>query len=407
MADKWKCYKQVFKDSWIKSLKSDTNLLISDTVIPGLHLRFYHTTKKVVFYLGYKVRHTNTRRNMLVGKYRESSIKEIRDRAARFKLLISDGRDPMEDKIEERKKIEKEKNSRIKVENLLELYFEKYCKIFKKPTTQKTDRGNINKHLKPALGEFYISELNLPILIELYNKTKEQTSFSTANHVINLASSFWKWCELNNYLPINSNPCSRVPRGKDKKITIKPLELNEYKLLLGAIGKGLEGASPYNPRMFRALKLLMLTGCRTTEITKLKKANLDLDNGFIYLDDSKTGAEKKALGTPAIEEFRKAVAESPLDSEYIFPATRGGPNATLDLRKAHVWALNYAGLRHLRKHDFRHSFISVGTDRLGVPIQAVSSAVKHSNVKTTQIYSHIQDKTDLETVNRIATAIAG
>jgi hypothetical protein len=52
MARKWKCYKQVFREAWIRSLKSNVNLLISDTMIPGLHLRFYPNSKSITFYLG-------------------------------------------------------------------------------------------------------------------------------------------------------------------------------------------------------------------------------------------------------------------------------------------------------------------------------------------------------------------
>ncbi|MDR1112411.1 MAG: tyrosine-type recombinase/integrase [Bacteroidales bacterium] len=404
MATKWKCYKKNFLDTWIRSLKSDNNLLISDKQIPGLHLRFYATTRNIVFYLGYNVKHTSIHRNMLIGKYGNCSLKEVRERARKVKQLVIDGRDPMQEQADERKKAEKEKAQRMKVKDLLELYFEKYCKVHKKPNTQKSDRGQIDRYLKPMLGELCISDLDLPILIDFYNRIKEKTSFSTANHAIMLVSGFWNWCELYKYLPINSNPCRRVPKGHNKKKEIKPLSLDEYKRLFAAMEEGIT-QSPYSPRMFSALKILMLTGCRTSEITKLKKSNLDLEGGFLYLDDSKNDSNKIPLGAPAVKEIRKALAESPEDSEYVFPATRGNPGAVLDLRKAHVWALNRAGLRHLRKHDFRHSFISVGTDIIGVPIQAVSSAIGHKKVSTTEIYSHMKDKTRLQTAEAITTAI--
>ena len=407
MQTQWKCYKKIFGDTWIRALKANTNLLVSDTRIPGLHLRFYSATKNVAFYLGYAIKGTRTRRNMMLGKYGDFTLKEIRDRALKFRQQVTDGRDPMAAQVEERKKAEQENKQRAKVKDLLDLYFEKYSKVHKKPSTQKTDKGQINLYLKPILGELYINELDLPTLIDFYDKIKEKTSFATANHGIMLVSSFWNWCERYKYLPINSNPCRHVPKGKNKKIEIKPLDLDEYKKLLAAIEQGLAGASPYNPRMFRALKILLLTGCRTTEITKLKKASVDLDGGFLYLDDSKTDANKMPIGAPAVEELRKAMTESPAESEFVFPATRGGPGAVLDLRKAHIWSLSNAGLRHLRKHDLRHSFISVGTDILGESIQAVSSTIGHSKVSTTEIYSHLKDRTRLETANRIASAICG
>jgi hypothetical protein len=52
MSVQWKCYSKTLQNTWIRSLKSDTNLLVSDTIVPGLHMRFYAGTQKKVFYIG-------------------------------------------------------------------------------------------------------------------------------------------------------------------------------------------------------------------------------------------------------------------------------------------------------------------------------------------------------------------
>lgn len=351
------------------------------------------------------VKKTKTHRNLFLGKYGELKLDEIRKRAMLYRQQVSDGKDPVMEIAKQRKIEEEERAKHIKISDLLDIYFEKHCMVYKKPTSQRSDAGII-RQIKPVLGNLYIAELDLPKLIDFYQQTAERTSFSTANHHIALISNFWNWCETYKYLPLNSNPCNKIPKGKNKKTPVKPLTLDEYKKLLTAIDDGFMH-SQYNPRMFRALKILMLTGCRTTEITRLKKANVDLENGFIYLTESKNNEEKHPLGQPAIDELRIALQEAPADSEYVFPATRGGPNALLDLRKAHEWALERAGLPKMRKHDYRHSFISIGTDTLGMSIQAVSKTIGHADIATTAIYSHISDKTRLETANKIALAIAG
>ncbi|MDR2933884.1 MAG: site-specific integrase [Rickettsiales bacterium] len=112
------------------------------------------------------------------------------------------------------------------------------------------------------------------------------------------------------------------------------------------------------------------------------------------------------IGAPAMDELRCALNEAPAHSEYVFPSTRG-EKILLDIRKVHVWAVARAGLPHMCKHDFRNSFISIGTDILGMPIQAVSKAIGHADIATTAIYSHTSDKTRLDTVNRITKAIVG
>ena len=401
----WKCYKRMLDESWIKSLKSDVNLCVTDTCIPGLQMRFYHDSGHISFYLAYTAKNTRIQRNLFLGKHCDFKLEEIRRRAMNFRQQVSDGKDPFMDIIIEREKQAEEYRKRIKISKLLDLYFQKHCMVYKKPNTQRSD-SFIIKYIKSILGNLYITELDLPKLIDFYQRKVAQTSFSTANHYIALISNFWNWCETYNYLPLNSNPCRKIPKGKNKKTPVKPLTLDEYKRLLQAIEDGFI-YSPYHPRMFRALKVLMLTGCRTTEITKLKKVNVDLENGFIYLTESKNNEEKHPLGQPAINELRIALQEAPNDSEYVFPATRSGPNTLLDLRKAHRWALERAGLPNMRKHDYRHSFVSIGTDTLGMPIQTVSKTIGHADIATTAIYSHISDKTRLETANRIALAITG
>ena len=89
--------------------------------------------------------------------------------------------------------------------------------------------------------------------------------------------------------------------------------------------------SPYHPRMFRALKVLMFTGCRVTEITGLKKSEIDFENRFIEFEESnKNDEERHPLPMQAIEELKMAIAESPKDSVRVFPATRGNDESLLD-----------------------------------------------------------------------------
>ena len=401
----WQCYKRVFRDTWIRSLKADTNLLISDTQIPGLHLRYYAGTRKVAFYLGYMVKNTRRRRNLFLGHYGEFRLDEIRARAISYRQKVSDGQDPVIELAIEQKKREEEHAKRIKIKDLLDVFLEKYSKVYKKATSIRSDEGLINR-IKPYLGELYITDLDLPTLTDFYKQMSEKSSFATANHYIALLSTFWNWCETYKYLPLNSNPCGKIKRGKDKKKPVKPLTPDEYKRLFDAIEAGLI-EQPYNPSAFRALKILMLTGNRETEITLLNKTDVDFNESFIYLRDSKNNEEKHPIGKPALDELRKAIEEAPKDSERIFPAKRGKPGAAMDLRKALEWALERAGLPKMRKHNFRHSFISMGTDNLGLPIEVVSKAIGHADITTTAIYSHISDRTRLETANKIAVAIAG
>lgn len=394
-------------DTFVRSIKAKQNMQITDKDIRGLHLRYSSTTGGKVFYLNYRVRRSTKERNMKLGTYGEYSIQDIRYRAIKYKQMVMEGRDPMQEEIDDAKKREAELAKRRKIKDILIEYMEKYSKVNKKPSTSKSDQGIINRHINPALGDIYIGDLDLPILIDFYTALAKKTSYGNANHSLALISNFWNWCERYKYLPINTNPCKFIDKGKNKKIEYKLLNLEEYKKLFAAIEDGIDGKSTYHVRPFRAIKVLALTGCRHSEITQLKKSELDLDNNLLKLEDSKTGAKKVPLGEPAVAELRKALNESPSDSPFVFPATRlakTGTGALVDIRKAFHWALHRAELPIMRVHDLRHSFATMAT-AMGENIHSIKEVLGHKYTTTTEIYAHMGNEQKITTANNVARKI--
>lgn len=395
-------------DAYVRSLKAKHDMQITDKEIRGLHLRYSGTSGCKVFYLSYQIKHSTKQRNLKVGRFEEFSIKDIRYRALTYRQMVSDGRDPMQEQIDEAKKRAEELAKRRKIKELLQEYMEKYSKLHKKPSTSKSDQGMIDRHINPVLGEIFISDLDIPKLTDFYNNVAKKTSYSTANHNMALISNFWNWCERYKYLPLNSNPCRLVDKGKNKKIEYKLLDLAGYQRLFAAIEDGISGKSSYNIRAFRAIKILALTGCRHSEITELKKSELKLDSNLLALEDSKTGAKKVPLGAPAVAELRIALAESPSDSPFLFPATRlakTGTGAIIDIRKAFHWALKRAGLPIMRVHDLRHSFATMAT-AMGENIHSIKEVLGHKYTTTTEIYAHVGNEQKINTANNVASKIS-
>jgi integrase len=404
MAYACKYFKQKFTDAFLRGIKSNIDMQITDTEIPGFQARYSAATKRVFFYLYYQLRLSRKQRNMKIGTHSELAVKDARLKAIIYRKEILEGKDPMAELVARIKYQKKEEAKRFKVKDLLEEYKEKYSKIHKKPSTQKSDEFMIKKHINPRIGDMAITDLDLEVLTEYYNAAAQATSFSTANHDMSLLSHFWNWCETYKYLPINTNPCKYVKKGKNKKLDYPVLDLDGYKKLFKAIQEGIDEA-PYNPRAFRAIKVIALTGCRCGEITELEKDELDLEHNLLNLKDSKTGAKKVPLGAPAIEELRVALAESSKDSKYVFPPARGGENAVMDLRKPFWWVLKRAKLPMMRIHDLRHSFGTIANE-LGENIYSVKEVLGHSNITTTEIYTHMTDRRKIMTANNIALAIA-
>ena len=93
-----------------------------------------------------------------------------------------------------------------------------------------------------------------------------------------------------------------------------------------------------------------------------------------------------------------------LGSKYVFPGLKD-PNKPIDnIRKAFEWALKQAELPHMRIHDLRHSFITMGAN-MGENMNALKDAAGHSRLATTEHYTHYASEQTFKAVNHITEAI--
>ena len=123
------------------------------------------------------------------------------------------------------------------------------------------------------------------------------------------------------------------------------------------------------------------------------------------MKDSKTGSRDVPLADAAVKELKIAMEETKdLHSIYVFPGLKD-PNRPIDnIRKAFEWALQKAGLPHMRIHDLRHSFITMGAN-MGESMNAMKDAAGHCRITTTEMYTHLTHDKAFEAINHITEAI--
>ena len=102
--------------------------------------------------------------------------------------------------------------------------------------------------------------------------------------------------------PEGVNPCRFVRKYPEQKRE-RFLSDDEYRRL-GAALRDAEREGFASPAAIAAIRLLMLTGCRSGEILSLRWENVDPDRGELRLPDSKTGARIVHLGETAIAVLR-------------------------------------------------------------------------------------------------------
>lgn len=402
MAEQWKCYTKPFRDTWIHLLHSDVNLQVSDGTIPGLFLRYSAATHTIRFFLGCKI--NNKKCNLYIGRYNDYSIKDIRNMAWNLRHKIAQGQDP---RIEKQEQQQKEQAARGEpFADMFEQYMDKYAKLYKKPRTQDANQSQYRLYLAPIFGKMYMRQIEEKHVMDAYAKWVKRTSFSTANKALSLLSSFWDWCESYKYVDRNTNPCKYVRKGSNKTYKPQILDQDGYRALSHALEVGPK-VSRMHPRLFNALRVLMLTGCRASEITGLEVDELALMHKVIHLKDSKTGARDVKLCDAVIPYLQAALDEATaLGSKYVFPGVGNIRRPINNIRKPFEWALEYAKLPHMRIHDLRHSFISMGAN-IGENMAAMKEAAGHSRITTTEGYTHIMDSSTYRAINNVANAICG
>jgi integrase len=156
--------------------------------------------------------------------------------------------------------------------------------------------------------------------------------------------------------------------------------------------------------MAAALRVLLLTGARKTEILSLKWSYLDLEFGLANLPDSKTGFKVLQLPAPAVE-ILKSLPK--LNDEYVFPSFRSGaltPHIS-ELRPTWMAVLTEAGLTgHWRIHDLRHGLASA-MGKSGVSLPFVGKILGHTQATTTERYAHLEANPARQALEATATKI--
>ncbi|MFC2081919.1 tyrosine-type recombinase/integrase [Candidatus Bipolaricaulota bacterium] len=145
------------------------------------------------------------------------------------------------------------------------------------------------------------------------------------------------------------------------------------------------------------LRLMLDTGLRLDEVSELRWKDIDLNTGKVMVRQGK-GAKDRTLWTgeenlAALYRWRERQAkECAGNRQRVFTTKEGGKLDPSYVRKMVGRYARKAGIeKHITPHTLRHSF---ATDlyRETTNIRLTQKALGHSNLATTQIYTHIVDE---------------
>ena len=324
--------------------------------------------------------HRDQRIWKVVGDAAVMSEAEARARARSMLAALRDDRD-----------VEVEAFGDALFETVAEEVFRLYGRRWK-PRTLAVNRGYLRSQILPFFEGRPVAEITREEVHRWFRSL--HATPAAANRSAPILSVIMQQAEAWGLRPETGNPCEGIRRYRQKGFE-RFLSPEEYRRL----GMVLDRHEARRPFRVAALRLLLLTGCRKSEIITLEWRFYR--DGRLYLADSKTGPRTVWLCGAA----REVLDALPRSSRFVFPGGRlSAPANWLDACWKRIRA--EAGLDDVRLHDTRHSFASMALSS-GETIRTVGRLLGHDKAATTLKYAHLSDMAVRETVEAMAPLLAG
>ena len=169
-------------------------------------------------------------------------------------------------------------------------FLDEYVPVHCKPRTQEEYRRSVELFIDPAIGTKQVAEVQRKDIAELHHGLRDKPY--QANRTLGVLSKMFSLAEVWGWRPDGSNPCRHVKRYKERKRErfLSPEETER-------LGEVLREVEQEMPSAVAAIRLLLLTGCRLSEIQTLRWEYVKDD--CIELPDAKTGGRVVPLGPEA------------------------------------------------------------------------------------------------------------
>lgn len=422
-----------------------TDYSVRDSEVIGLGIRVRSAGSKT-FILTYRL--GGQQRKLTLGRAdRGYSLDEARTRAREKLQNVRGGVDPQIEKIAER--------HALTINALIDHYLADgpALKPNKKPSSWDTNRTMFNCHIRPLLGRRLARDLTkLDVAKFQLDVSQGKTARNVmighrkrsrvtggkrvaALAVITLGAAY-EFAILTDAL--KTNPTKGVERFRTVRRE-RYLSDREIAAISEALAQ-FEREEERHAVMADAVRLLILTGCRKSEILGLRWDYVDWELGCLRLPESKTGAKIVPLADAAIALLRRRWDESrPPEasrghnsgelhsqvqrSPFALPALKGEghyvglPNMWTKVKERADTILrqkafdagkdprDVRSVANVRLHDLRHSFASFAIAD-GASLFMLGKILGHKQARTTEIYAHLSDDPLKQLANRTAARLS-
>lgn len=372
-------------DTVVRKLSANVGKTVfyRDTEVSGLAIRVTKAGHKA-FVFSYSI--NGRERRMTIGDFPQWSVNAARDKAKHLHRQVSDGNDPLE-----------ERQKAAAAPTVMDLW--EYFKTKHLPTVSDKHAGEQIKyweqHILPALGRRKLATLTSNDIDTLHRKISGSTP-TLANRVIASVRKALNLAKRLEWVPKNVAEGVKMNTEHPRQRYLSNAEL---KSVVNALDR-----MP-NQSAANAIRLLILTGARRSEVLSARWDEFDLDAGTWTKPAGKVKIRRETtipLSEAAVTLLEAVKAEARTD--FLFPSRVGGP--IKEIKAPWSWLMKETGLKNFRIHDLRHTHASILVSR-GQPLEVIGRLLGHTQVQTTARYAHLLDDPLRRALDGVDAAVQG
>ena len=253
----------------------------------------------------------------------------------------------------------------------------------------------VERRLLPAFGAQRLDRIGRPHVERWFDAMSRKTP-GAANKTLAMLRQIVSAAKAAGH--VATDPVAGVRPNPGRKMT-RFLSAEEIGRLHRTLDR-MVGERPSRRAQADVIRLLLLTGCRKSEILKLRWSEVDGD--VLRLAEAKTGPRTVWLSEAA----QAVISRQPRPaSAFVFPSPRDP--ARPQSCNLGLWhrARREAGIEDVRLHDLRHTVASQAVAR-GVPLPTVARMLGHTQPTMTLRYAHVGDRDVEDAAERVGAKIA-
>lgn len=273
------------------------------------------------------------------------------------------------------------------VKELADEFYTRY--LLKQRTRPDIPKQILDADIVPALGHMRLMEVKPRDIIQALDPIMDRGAHTEANRALSIVKQMFSYGVSRGLIPFN--PASEIKRsvvGGKETPKDRVLSLGEIRTLW--LGLDDESLSRVSPQVRIGLKILLLTGVRTSELRLAEGSHLDFDRDMwtVPAAITKTKITHKAPLSPLTKRLFQELRQQVGTTRYVMPsfADETKPFTDQAICRAVDRMQDKIGIPYWTAHDLRRTF-STQLSAMGVAPHIVEKCLGHKLPKIMEVYN--------------------